>query len=67
LTKSAQLHFVEALERNPKARAFFDSLAPSYRRNYVGWVSSAKREQTRGRRLSEAIALLSAGKKLGLK
>jgi uncharacterized protein YdeI (YjbR/CyaY-like superfamily) len=59
--------FAAALKRNPAAREFFDSLAPSYRRHYVGWVSSAKREETRARRLEEAVALLAAGKKLGLK
>jgi len=56
-----------ALEKHPKARAFFDGLAPSYRRAYVGWIISAKREETRKRRLEEAIDLLSQGKKLGMK
>ncbi len=55
------------LEANARAWATFRALAPSYRRNYVGWIMSAKREETRLRRLEEAIGLLAEGKKLGLK
>ena len=57
----------EALGRQPKASSYFESLAPSYRRMYIGWIDSAKKEETKMRRLQEAISLLSAGKKLGLK
>lgn len=57
----------EALERNPAARATFESLAPGYRRKYIGWIDSAKQQETKLRRLREAIELLAAGKKLGLK
>ena len=56
-----------ALRKNAKARGFFESLAPSYRRLYVRWISSAKQEQTRLRRVKEAVALLAAGKKLPMK
>jgi len=42
-------------------------LAPSYRRHYVGWIDSAKRQETKERRLREAIGLLAARQKLGLK
>ena len=38
-----------------------------HRRRYVGWIESAKHEETKTRRLKEAIRLLSAGKELGLK
>jgi uncharacterized protein YdeI (YjbR/CyaY-like superfamily) len=55
------------LQANPRAQRFFEQLAPSYRRNYVGWVDSAKREETKQKRLREMIDLLTAGKKLGLK
>ncbi len=56
-----------ALEANPSASHFFQQLAPSYKRAYVGWIDSAKREATREKRLREAIELLAAGKKLGMK
>ena len=56
-----------ALKKRPAAWRYFEGLAPSHRRRYVGWIESAKREETRARRLQEAIRLLSAGKPLGLK
>ncbi len=56
-----------ALRANPRAWECFKRLAPSYRRAYIGWIDSAKREQTKERRLREALTLLAAGKKLGLK
>ena len=57
----------EALQRSPVAGRNFESLAPSYRRNYIGWIDSAKQQETKMKRLQEAIRLLAAGKKLGLK
>jgi uncharacterized protein YdeI (YjbR/CyaY-like superfamily) len=59
--------FEEALAGNGTAREFFYRLAPSYRRNYIAWVSSGKREETRKRRVEEALTLLQQGKKLGMK
>lgn len=60
-------YFHVALEADPKARAFFAGLAPSCRKLYVSWVDSAQKEETRQRRLAEAIATLRAGRKLGMK
>lgn len=60
-------YFEKALEVNAKARKNFNNLAPTYRRHFIGWVSSAKREETRKRRLQEAVQLLEQNKKLGLK
>jgi uncharacterized protein YdeI (YjbR/CyaY-like superfamily) len=57
----------EALRSHPAAASYFESLAPSYRRMYIGWIDSAKQQETKMRRLDEAIRLLAAGKKLGLK
>jgi uncharacterized protein YdeI (YjbR/CyaY-like superfamily) len=57
----------QALKRHPAARNYFESLAPSYRRMYIAWIDSAKKEETKMRRLEEAISLLTAGKKLGLR
>jgi uncharacterized protein YdeI (YjbR/CyaY-like superfamily) len=57
----------QALKRNRAARKFFESLAPSYRRMYILWIDSAKREDTKVKRLREAIKKLAAGEKLGLK
>ena len=57
----------ETLAKNQKALANFNNLAESYKRQYVGWISSAKREETRKRRLMEAIRLLEKNEKLGMK
>jgi len=59
--------FEEALAANKKALENFNGLAPSYRRNMVGWVLSAKKEETRRKRLAEVIGVLERGEKLGLK
>jgi uncharacterized protein YdeI (YjbR/CyaY-like superfamily) len=57
----------QTLKTNPRAWQYFEQLAPSYRRAYIGWIESAKREDTKEKRLREALSLLAAGKKLGLK
>jgi uncharacterized protein YdeI (YjbR/CyaY-like superfamily) len=56
-----------ALKKTPKAWENFNALAPSYRRDYVHWITHAKRDETRERRLREAARLLSENKKLGMK
>ncbi len=55
------------LKENERAWEHFEQLAPSYRRAYLGWIDSAKRDDTKERRLREAVNLLAAGRKLGLK
>jgi uncharacterized protein YdeI (YjbR/CyaY-like superfamily) len=60
-------YIATAFKRNPKAWSFFRALAPSYRRHFVGWIHTAKRPETREKRIQDSIALLAAGKKLGLK
>jgi uncharacterized protein YdeI (YjbR/CyaY-like superfamily) len=57
----------EALKVNKKAWEHFNNLAPGYKKQYVGWLVTAKRPETRKRRLEEAIKLLSENKKLGMK
>ena len=57
----------QALRGQPAAWNYFESLAPSYRRMYIAWIDSAKQQDTKTRRLQEAIGRLAAGKTLGLK
>jgi len=57
----------QALRNHPAAWDYFQRLAPSYRRMYIAWIDSAKQQETKTRRLREAVGLLAAGKKLGLK
>ena len=56
-----------ALKKDQTAWKALQALAPSHRRRYVSWIALAKREETRHKRLREAIAMLRCGQKLGLK
>lgn len=51
------------LDANPEAKTFFESLAYSHKREYVGWIHGAKKEETRDRRIKKTIELLLEGKK----
>ena len=58
---------LEAMAADKPAWDYFQALAPSYRRLYCRWVASAKKEETRQKRLAELIATMRAGRKLGMK
>jgi uncharacterized protein YdeI (YjbR/CyaY-like superfamily) len=60
-------YIAKAFKTNPKAWNFFQGLAPTSRRQFVGWIHTAKRPESREARIRESIRLLAAGKKLGLK
>lgn len=51
-----------ALQRNAKARATFAAFPPSKRRDYVEWLTEAKQDATRKRRLATAVAWMAEGK-----
>jgi len=53
----------KALGENPQAASFFVALAPSHRREYIEWLTEARRAETRERRLLQAVDLLAQGKK----
>ena len=59
--------FADALKKNARAANAFRDLPPSYQRQYLAWIEAAKRVETRDRRITESIRLLSQGRKLGLK
>jgi len=59
--------FQAALNQNSKARAYFEQLAPSHQKRYIGWIATAKRQKTREKRIKEAIERLEKGQKLGLR
>lgn len=56
--------FEAALETDPDARDAFTRLSATHRRQFLGWIGSAKREETQDRRIEEALALLRANKTL---
>lgn len=57
----------KSLKTNQKAWDYYNQLTPGYRKQYAGWLQSAKRPETREKRLKEAIELLASNKKLGMK
>ena len=55
--------FAKELRRSKVASHFFEELSFTDQKEYVVWISSAKKEETRSRRLGQAIDKLIAGKK----
>ena len=55
-------YFNAALKRNKNAQATFESFSYSHKKEYVEWVTEAKREETREQRLKTAIEWLAQGK-----
>jgi uncharacterized protein YdeI (YjbR/CyaY-like superfamily) len=60
-------YIARAFKAVPGVWAFFQTLSPSHQRRYFGWIHIAKQEETRQRRLREAIELLTKKQTLGLK
>lgn len=57
----------KALSGDKKALENFMDLAPSYKKQFIWWILSAKGEETKAKRIREAIRLVSQNKKLGMK
>lgn len=53
----------KALAKNKKARETFENFPPSCRKEYIEWITEAKTEPTRDKRLATTIEWLSEGKK----
>jgi len=51
-----------ALKKNAKARAGFEKLRPSHQLEYIEWISQAKREETREKRIATTLAQAAEGK-----
>lgn len=51
-----------ALKKNPQAQANFDKFSYSHKKEYVDWVTQAKREETRQKRLQNALVWIAQGK-----
>jgi uncharacterized protein YdeI (YjbR/CyaY-like superfamily) len=50
------------LQRDAEARRAFDALAYTHRREFARWVAEAKREETRERRVAQALEMIRAGR-----
>ena len=55
--------FAEALASAPKAKATLDGFPPSAQRDYLEWISEAKQDTTREKRIASAIEWLGEGKR----
>ena len=53
---------VSALKKNKKAQAQFDNFSYSHRKEYVQWITEAKTEPTRNKRLATTVEWLAEGK-----
>ncbi len=51
-----------ALKKNKQARTNFDKFSYSHQKEYVEWLTSAKREETRQKRLATALTWIAQGK-----
>jgi uncharacterized protein YdeI (YjbR/CyaY-like superfamily) len=55
-------YFMAALKKNKKALTTFEGFSYSHKKDYVEWVTEAKAEETRQRRLAQALEWLAEGK-----
>ena len=51
------------LRKEKEAKAFFDKLSYTHRREYVNWINEAKKEETRQNRILKTIEMLKLGKR----
>ena len=51
-----------ALKKNKRARAGFDKFSHSHQKEYLEWIAEAKRDETRQRRIAQAMVWLAQGK-----
>ena len=58
----APADLVAAFRKFPKAKATYEALSPSQQREYVEWISEAKQDATRQKRLATTIDWLAQGK-----
>jgi uncharacterized protein YdeI (YjbR/CyaY-like superfamily) len=55
-------YFTKALSKNKKALQTFEAFAYSHKKEYVNWITEAKTDETRNKRMATAIEWLAAGK-----
>jgi uncharacterized protein YdeI (YjbR/CyaY-like superfamily) len=55
-------YIVAALNKQPKAKTTFENFPPSHRKEYVQWITEAKTEETRNKRMATMMEWLQEGK-----
>jgi len=63
LDEKDEIMFINKLQENTLAYAFYLNLSKSHQGHYVNWISSAKKEETKLRRINKAIIMLQESKK----
>lgn len=61
-TPKASPEFAAALKKNKEAAAVFEAFSSSCKREYVDWIAEAKREETRDKRIAQAVEWIAEGK-----
>jgi len=60
-------YILKEFAKNEPALANFTGLAQTYKLQYILWITNAKRNETKVKRVKESIGLLKENRKLGLK
>jgi uncharacterized protein YdeI (YjbR/CyaY-like superfamily) len=58
----APADLLAALRNNPEARVAYEELSPSHKREYIEWITEAKRDETRKRRVATAVEWIAEGR-----
>ena len=58
----APASMLAAIKKNKKAAAAYEAFSPSHKREYIEWITDAKSDETRSRRLTTAIEWMAQGK-----
>jgi uncharacterized protein YdeI (YjbR/CyaY-like superfamily) len=58
----APADLLAALRNNARARAAYDALSPSHKREYIEWITEAKRDETRKERVATAVEWMAEGR-----
>lgn len=55
-------YFMTAIKKNKRALTAFEAFPPSHRREYIEWITEAKTEATRDKRVAQAVEWIAEGK-----
>ena len=61
-TLAVPIDLEKALTTNKQAKKVFDTFSPTHKKEYVNWITEAKRDETRQKRIAQAIEMMAAGK-----
>jgi uncharacterized protein YdeI (YjbR/CyaY-like superfamily) len=54
--------FRQAINKNARARQTYEKFSPSHQREYLEWITEAKQDDTRARRIAQAVEWMAEGK-----